>query len=158
MLERRTSARPCYHMDMIRDIVSEIEKALGSDATPEQVESLAILVLERLGGAVSGDCMTAEPRSQSQSLRSYGIVTACGPNGRGILAILSNVLADSGAVIEEVSQTVRDGVFVLAVRIELTAVAIPVMELRKRLQAAAAAQNVRVSVHRADLHAAMRNL
>ena len=145
-------------MDIIRDIVSEIEKALGSDATPEQVESVAMLVLERIGGAFSGDWMTVEPRSQSQSRRSYGIVTACGPNGPGILAILSNVLADSGAVVEEVSQTVRDGVFALAVRTELTGVAIPLMELRKRLQAAAAAQNVRVTVHRADLHAAMRNL
>ncbi len=138
--------------DQIRQIVSEVEQALGPNAEPELIESVASLVLERLGRGDKNSGATRAPASND-----FGVVTATGTNVGTTLALLSNLLADSGAVVVDVDQTAKNGLFALMLRVNLNGLKLPLAELRKRLQAAAASGDVRVSVHREDLFAAMHS-
>ncbi|MBT8399094.1 MAG: hypothetical protein KJO98_01350 [Rhodothermia bacterium] len=136
--------------DQIREIVSEVEQALGPGAKPEVVESVASLVLARIRGHDPTPGPGGLPASDQ-----FGVVTATGTNVGTSLAVLSNVLADSGALVVDVGQTARDGLFALMIRVDLSGIRIALAELRRRLQAAAASGDVRVTLHREDLYSAM---
>lgn len=140
--------------DHIRKIVAEVEQALGPSAKPEVIESVASLVLERLHGQTRPRGSDAVPVSVSDH---FGVVTATGTNVGTALAVLSNVLADSGAIVVDVNQAAKDGLFALMIRVDLSRISVGLAELRSRLQAAAASSNVRVTLHREDLYSAMNS-
>lgn len=140
--------------DQIRKIVSEVEQALGPGAKPEVIESVASLVLERLHGHTPLNNSNAQ---LPPVLDQFGVITATGTNVGTSLAVLSNVLADSGAIVVDVGQTARDGLFALMIRVDLSGISVALSELRSRLQAAAASSNVRVTLHREDLYSAMNS-
>ncbi len=135
-----------HHID---EAVRRAEGALGPDATPEQIERVAGLLLERSPAmhAISGLSLTT-PEHEA-------VVIVDATARPGLLASIANVLENVKCAVLDVSQKTSAGRSALLLRVSLVRIEVPFAELQTRLSAVGAAFDARVAIHRADIHAAM---
>jgi ACT domain-containing protein len=89
--------------------------------------------------------------TQPQAGSSRVIVSVIGKDRVGIIAAVSAVLAESGANILDISQSVMDEFFVMIMMVDIAAAAIPFAELRARLQDKGAQLGVKIDAQHEDV-------
>ncbi len=86
------------------------------------------------------------------------IVTVVGGDKVGIIAKVSAFLADRNVNIEDITQTVLSGNFVMMMMVDLAAATQPLAELKKELTALGEAMNVSVSMMHEGVFSAMHRI
>lgn len=79
------------------------------------------------------------------------IITVLGHDQVGIIAMVSNVLADNGINILDISQTILQGFFTMVMVVDLGRSKIDVKELRDILAGKGAAIGLQITVQHEDL-------
>ncbi len=86
------------------------------------------------------------------------VITVIGQDNVGILAKVSNVCADAGANIIEVTQSVLQGMFAMIMFIDIDKLTAPYSELADRLVALGDALGLKVHVMHEDIFNAMHRI
>lgn len=79
------------------------------------------------------------------------VVTVLGSDRPGIVARVSSVLADRGANIEDISQTIRSGLFAMVMLISLDDSVTEISDVRESLVQAGQELGVQVQIQHEDL-------
>ncbi len=80
-----------------------------------------------------------------------GVVTVIGKDKVGIIAGIAQVLADQGANIADISQTVLNGLFTMNMIVDLGGISGTFQELSQALEEEARHLGVKVYVHKEDV-------
>ena len=143
----------------LRALIDRISAALGPDATPAQVETVARAVLASQGEtAPASSSFGASP---SVSVIGDGpisgriIVTSYGCDRPGILAALTSELFDAGVNILDVSQKILQDYFTLILLADLSASGLSPADVQRRLDAPSERLGVRTIVQHEELFNAM---
>ena len=86
------------------------------------------------------------------------VVSVVGRDRTGITAAVSGALAERNINIEDISQTIMHGSFVMIMRVDMTASTVGIDELGKQLQSCADSLGVAVRVQHEDLFNAMHRV
>jgi ACT domain-containing protein len=140
----------------LRSLIDRIADALGPEATPERVESVARAVIATGNGL-------ATPSTDPMVATSVGdgpvtgriLVTAYGCDQPGILAALTSELRDLNVNVLDVSQKILQGYFTLILLADISGSGITVGSVRDRLMAHGERLGVRVLVQHEELFYAM---
>ena len=84
-------------------------------------------------------------------MRTPAILSVLGEDRVGIVAAVSNVLAQSGANIEDIRQTIISGIFSMTMLVTVDEDAAPFEEVQKRLDAIAEDLGVQITLQREDV-------
>ena len=136
-------------MPDIRSLVHRIQQVLGPDASTDRVEASAALVLEATVADVGAGASPAGAAGER------AIVTAYGLDRPGILHAITEVVAQSGCNILDVSQKILQGYFTLIMLADIGQMHPSIQELQERLGQTGERLGVRVTVQHEDLFNAM---
>jgi len=84
-------------------------------------------------------------------MRTPAILSVLGEDRVGIVAAVSNVLAQSGANIEDIRQTIISGIFSMTMLVTIDEDAAPFEEVQKRLDAISEDLGVQITLQREDV-------
>jgi ACT domain-containing protein len=99
-------------------------------------------------------CVEQERRSN----QNRAIITATGPNRRGVIATLTKCIADAEGDIQDVSQTIISDFFTLIFVVDLRHVSIDFAEFKQRVCAAADALGIHAVVMHEDVMRALQRV
>lgn len=99
-------------------------------------------------------CVEQERRSN----QNRAIVTATGPNRRGVIATLTQCIADADGDIQDVSQTIISDFFTLIFVVDLRQMAIDFADFKQRVCAAAEALGIHAVVMHEDVMRALQRV
>lgn len=91
-------------------------------------------------------------------MRTPAILSVLGEDRVGLVAAISRVLADSGANIEDIRQTIISGVFSMTMLVTVDEDATPFDELQARLNEAGEEVGVQVTLQREDVFRFMHRI
>jgi ACT domain-containing protein len=101
----------------------------------------------------------SEPKTESAgSLSGRAIVTIIGSDRVGIIAGISNTIADANVNILDISQSVIREFFTMIMMVDLSGSPISFEELSERLQRKGAELSVRVEIQREEIFTAMHRI
>jgi ACT domain-containing protein len=86
------------------------------------------------------------------------IVTVIGKDRVGIIAKVSNVLADNRVNIMDISQTILQDYFAMIMLVDLTGMAIPFSDLSQRLADQGKTIGVEIKIQREEIFKAMHQI
>jgi ACT domain-containing protein len=84
-------------------------------------------------------------------MRTPAILSVLGEDRVGIVAAVSNVLAESGANIEDIRQTIISGIFSMTMLVTIDEEAAPFDEVQKRLADISEDLGVQITLQREDV-------
>ncbi len=87
--------------------------------------------------------------------KEFAIVTVIGKDKCGIVARISKVLYDDQINIEDMSQSIMDGFFVMGMLVDIHASPHNIKEIRQRLEAVGEQIGVSVTIQHEDIFNAM---
>lgn len=79
------------------------------------------------------------------------IVTVIGQDQVGIIAAVANILADAGANIVDISQTLMGSMFTMIMMVDTAGSTVSFDELKRRLNAKGEAMGLRIDAQREDV-------
>ncbi len=135
-----------------RRLVSRISDVLGSDATPERVERIAIALLDEKLDA------PAAAGSGSSARGGKAVVTAYGKDEPGMLHVITSVLSDANYNILDVSQKILQDYFTVIMIVDGEGARASVGEVQARLAKVGEQRGVRVLMQHEDLFNAMHRV
>jgi ACT domain-containing protein len=91
-------------------------------------------------------------------MRTPAILSVLGEDRVGLVATISRVLADAGANIEDIRQTIISGVFSMTMLVTVDEDVTPFDELQARLNAAGEEIGVQVTLQREDVFRFMHRI
>jgi ACT domain-containing protein len=160
--------------ELIYRITRAVYGRLGAQADERTVENLVTDIYRAIepvvdaqpGGA--GDGATGAARGARRGLTAHGgeaegssnrlIVSVFGVDHPGIVAGVTQILAESGCSIADINQTVVQGKFAMVIIADSTNSNAPVSTLKERFRAAGDKLGVRVYAQREDLFNAMHRI
>lgn len=86
------------------------------------------------------------------------VVTVLGSDKVGIVAGVSNVLAENNVNIDDISQTILDDLFAMIMLVSFTELSSPMDVLQKRLEACGEQIDVRITIQHEDLFRFMHRI
>lgn len=134
----------------IRHLVDRIARALGPDVSPERVEAVAVAALDALDDAPA----VSTPADEDHRV----VLTAYGHDHPGILAALTQDLADAQVNILDVSQKIMRGYFTVIMLIDGASMRGSLRDLQRRLTTTGERHGVRVHVQHEALFTAMHRV
>ena len=90
--------------------------------------------------------------------RTRAIVTVIGEDQVGIIAGVATILADSGANILDISQSIMQEFFVMIMMVDLAKAGVSFDELKARLNAKGAAMGLKIDIQREDVFKLMHRV
>ena len=90
--------------------------------------------------------------------KEHVVVTVIGLDKTGIVASISNILAENNVNIEDISQTILDKYFAMIMLVDIAQSRISLEELQKLLSSKGAAMNVDVKVQHENVFKAMHRI
>jgi ACT domain-containing protein len=138
----------------LRALIERIADALGPDASPSQVESIARAALGQNGHA-EGRTPSNTPAVGAGPISGRIIVTSYGCDRPGILSALTTELFEAGVNILDVSQKILQGYFTLILLADLSASGLSPAEVQRRLSGPSERLGVRTLVQHEELFHAM---
>lgn len=138
----------------VRALIDRIAAALGPEASPAQVESVARAVLASENGQAV-PAPASSPTVGDGPISGRIIVTSYGCDRPGILAALTTELFEAGVNILDVSQKILQGYFTLILLADLSASGLSPTDVQRRLAAHGDRLGVRVLVQHEELFYAM---
>jgi ACT domain-containing protein len=143
--------------DGIRALIERITAALGPDATPAQVETIAraVLASEHGDGSAASVAPPSSPTVGDGPISGRILVTSYGCDRPGILAALTTELFEAGVNVLDVSQKILQGYFTLILLADLSDSGLGPSDVQQRLAKHADRLGVRVLVQHEELFYAM---
>jgi ACT domain-containing protein len=90
--------------------------------------------------------------------KSRAIVTVIGEDQVGIIAGVATILAECGANILDISQSIMQEFFVMIMMVDLAKAGVDFDELKARLNAKGAAMNLKIDIQREDVFKLMHRV
>jgi ACT domain-containing protein len=146
---------PSRSSEDLRALIERIADALGPDAAPTQVESVARAVLSARNGRTEAPAPFSTPVVGAGPISGRIIVTSYGCDRPGILSALTTELFDAGVNILDVSQKILQGYFTLILLADLSASGRSPSEVQQRLNGPSERLGVRTLVQHEELFHAM---
>jgi len=138
----------------IRALIERITAALGPDATPAQVETIARAVLGS-GNGQARPAPASSPTVGGGPISGRILVTSYGCDRPGILAAITTELFEAGVNVLDVSQKILQGYFTLILLADLSSSGRGPKDVQQRLAKHADRLDVRVLVQHEELFYAM---
>ena len=146
--------------ELIYRITRAVYGRLGERADEREVENLVTDIyraIEPVVGAEGGaGSRGAAGRSEGRADRL--IVSVFGVDHPGIVAAVSQILAEASCSIIDINQTVVQGKFAMVIIADMSRAGRPVTELKERFRAAGERLGVRIYAQREDLFNAMHRV
>lgn len=86
------------------------------------------------------------------------VITVVGKDRKGIIAKVATVLAESGANIDDISQTIMHGIFTMVMLVDLGSLDVSFGELQGSLQACALELGMEIRMQREEVFTAMHQV
>jgi len=151
--------------DLIYRITRSIYDRLGSEANEQLVEQLVTDIYREVQDTVttSSPLSTSSSRTLSQSAASQGssdrmIISVFGLDHPGIVAGVSQILAEAACSIVDINQTVVQGKFAMVIIGDTSRARESTADLKERLRKAGEKLGVRIYAQREDLFNAMHRI
>lgn len=141
----------------LRALIDRISDALGPDASPERVESIARAVIQS-GTQAQMYSAGLPPAVGSGPVSGRIIVTAFGCDRPGILASITGELFNLGVNVLDVSQKILQEYFTLILLADVSTSAASPGDVQQRLSAHADRLGVRIIVQHEEIFQAMRRV
>jgi ACT domain-containing protein len=140
--------------DLIYRITRAVYERLGPSADEQMVEQLVTDIYREVGQGNSSGPTT--PASTGSSERM--IISVFGMDHPGIVAGVSQILAEAGCSIIDINQTVVQGKFAMVIIADTSRARENTAELKERLRRAGEQLGVRIYAQREDLFNAMHRV
>ena len=102
--------------------------------------------------------MNKLPDTKSTEARTRAIVTVIGEDQVGIIAGVATILADKGANILDISQSIMQEFFVMIMMVDLAKAKVSFDELKAALNAKGEAMNLKIDIQREDVFKLMHRV
>jgi ACT domain-containing protein len=102
--------------------------------------------------------MTKLPNLKSAEAKTRAIVTVIGEDQVGIIAGVAVILADSGANILDISQSIMQEFFVMTMMVDLAGAKVSFDELKAALNAKGASMSLKIDIQREDVFKLMHRV
>ncbi|MCK4578315.1 MAG: ACT domain-containing protein [Candidatus Marinimicrobia bacterium] len=146
---------PLPDHDQLRDLV---KKRLGPDATDEIIDSVVSRVTDLLRRQASVAAPQAGPPEQSRPDSGRVIVSVFGVNQPGIVAKVSQIIAEHGCDIMDISQKLMQEFFTMILVVDLTSADTTFERLQGEFQQLAESLGVRIFAQHEDVFNALNRL
>jgi len=141
--------------DLIYRITRAVYERLGASADEQMVEQLVTDIYREVGQSNnSGAQTTAAPSGSSERI----IISVFGLDHPGIVAGVSQILAETGCSIVDINQTVVQGKFAMVIIADAARARESTAELKERLRREGETLGVRIYAQREDLFNAMHRV
>ncbi|HKV36936.1 MAG TPA: ACT domain-containing protein [Pyrinomonadaceae bacterium] len=143
--------------DLIYRITRAVYERLGPSANEQMVEQLVTDIYREVKPAISEPGRTETSASPSGSSERM-IISVFGMDHPGIVAGVSQILADASCSIIDINQTVVQGKFAMVIIGDTSRARESTAELKERLRRAGEQLGVRIYAQREDLFNAMHRV
>jgi ACT domain-containing protein len=140
--------------DLIYRITRAVYERLGASADEQMVEQLVTDIYREVNGA--GAAVSSATPSEGSAARL--IISVFGLDHPGIVAGVSQILAESSCSIIDINQTVVQGKFAMVIIADASRARESTAELKERLRHAGEQLGVRIYAQREDLFNAMHRV
>jgi ACT domain-containing protein len=143
--------------DLIYRITRAVYERLGATADEQMVEQLVTDIYREVdasGAAVSSNASSVVAEGSAARL----IISVFGLDHPGIVAGVSQILAEASCSIIDINQTVVQGKFAMVIIADATRARENTAELKERLRSACEQLGVRIYAQREDLFNAMHRV
>ena len=149
--------------ELIYRITRAVYDRLGSSADENTVEQLVTDIYRQVepelrNGGASNSFTAGSAQSVREGSADRLIVSVFGVDHPGIVAGVSQILADAGCSIVDINQTVVQGKFAMVIIANTARTKLSVNELKDRFRAEGEKLGVRVYAQREDLFNAMHRI
>jgi ACT domain-containing protein len=141
--------------DLIYRITRAVYERLGANADERMVEQLVTDIYREVNSA---NAAAASPASTAEGSSSRMIISVFGVDHPGIVAGVSQILADARCSIIDINQTVVQGKFAMVIIGDTSRAHDNTAELKERLRRAGEQLGVRIYAQREDLFNAMHRV
>ncbi len=140
--------------DLIYRITRAVYERLGASADEQMVEQLVTDIYREVSQSNSGAQTTAAASGSSERI----IISVFGLDHPGIVAGVSQILAEAGCSIIDINQTVVQGKFAMVIIADAARARESTAELKERLRREGENLGVRIYAQREDLFNAMHRV
>ena len=146
--------------DLIYRITRAVYERLGASADEQMVEQLVTDIYREVNTASSAPSAspTAASASTAEGSAARMIISVFGLDHPGIVAGVSQILADASCSIIDINQTVVQGKFAMVIIGDTSRARESTAELKERLRRAGEQLGVRIYAQREDLFNAMHRV
>lgn len=143
--------------DLIYRITRAVYERLGADADEQMVEQLVTDIYREVdASAVTGSYASSVAPAEGSSSRM--IISVFGLDNPGIVAGVSQILAEAGCSIIDINQTVVQGKFAMVIIADTSHARESTADLKERLRREGEVLGVRIYAQREDLFNAMHRV
>ena len=142
--------------ELIYRITRAVYGRLGAQADERTVEALVMDVYRAVEPALGGAGARAEAGAEGRADRL--IVSVFGVDHPGIVAAVSQILAEAGCSISDINQTVVQGKFAMVIVADISGARESVAALKDRLRGEGERLGVHIYAQREDLFHAMHRI
>jgi len=143
--------------DLIYRITRAVYDRLGAGADEQMVEQLVTDIYREVDASAPTDA-TASSVSSGEGSSSRMIISVFGLDHPGIVAGVSQILADASCSIIDINQTVVQGKFAMVIIADTTRARESTADLKERLRREGESLGVRIYAQREDLFNAMHRV
>jgi ACT domain-containing protein len=140
--------------DLIYRITRAVYERLGASADEQMVEQLVTDIYREVNS--SGAAVSSSSTAEGSAARL--IISVFGLDHPGIVAGVSQILADASCSIVDINQTVVQGKFAMVIIADASRARESTAELKERLRLAGEQLGVRIYAQREDLFNAMHRV
>lgn len=146
--------------DLIYRITRAVYERLGPGADQQMVEQLVTDIYREVNtsGATLSSTSTLSPTATAEGSSARLIISVFGLDHPGIVAGVSQILAEAACSIIDINQTVVQGKFAMVIIADTTRARENTAELKERLRRAGEQLGVRIYAQREDLFNAMHRV
>lgn len=90
--------------------------------------------------------------------KSSAIITVVGKDRVGIIAAVATLLADAGVNINDISQTIMQGIFTMIMVVDLRQSSLEIKDLADRLEARGQQMDISIRIQHSDIFDAMHRI
>jgi ACT domain-containing protein len=143
--------------DLIYRITRAVYERLGAGADEQMVEQLVTDIYREVDASVPA-VSTGPSVSPAEGSSSRMIISVFGLDHPGIVAGVSQILAEAACSIVDINQTVVQGKFAMVIIVDTTRARESTAELKERLRREGEHLGVRIYAQREDLFNAMHRV
>lgn len=140
--------------DLIYRITRAVYERLGPSADEQMVEQLVTDIYREVNQSIPTGATSPSPSGSSERM----IISVFGMDHPGIVAGVSQILAEAGCSIIDINQTVVQGKFAMVIIADTSRARENTAELKERLRSAGEQLGVRIYAQREDLFNAMHRV
>jgi len=144
--------------DLIYRITRAVYERLGASADEQMVEQLVTDIYREVNTAPPPASSSASSASPAEGSAARMIISVFGLDHPGIVAGVSQILADASCSIIDINQTVVQGKFAMVIIGDTSRARESTAELKERLRRAGEQLGVRIYAQREDLFNAMHRV